>query len=242
MPCIYSIKNITNGKLYIGSALRFAQRKRRHLKDLRQMKHHSMFLQAAFNKYGESNFEFSILEIVPSADTLISREQHWIDTLRPKYNNSKTAGNTFGVKHRPEVVLKNKLRNTGFGNGNCKITEDKFQQILVEYGTISMDKIAVKFNVHRTTIERVLNRHKIAKKNKVYDEVARRKLASVGINNLLDKSKVVVQYTNEGHIINIFNSITEAALETGTSISSIWESCNGITNNGFKGKYFFTYL
>jgi hypothetical protein len=38
-------------------------------------------LQNAWNKYGEDNFYFSVLELVPDKDKLIEREQYWIDKL-----------------------------------------------------------------------------------------------------------------------------------------------------------------
>ena len=77
---IYAIVNQTNGKLYIGSTAKtFKQRKYQHFYDLRNNKHHNQYLQSAWNKYGEPNFTFQIIETIDNFDTIAIREQHWID-------------------------------------------------------------------------------------------------------------------------------------------------------------------
>ena len=103
---IYIITNLVNNRVYVGSAVDFPQRRQVHLHHLRKNKHHSPILQAAFNKYKEENFIFSILEKVKSKETLVSREQFYIDLLNPYYNCSPTAGSPLGVKHS-DVSRKN---------------------------------------------------------------------------------------------------------------------------------------
>lgn len=89
---IYVIRNKTNNKIYIGSTNCFQKRYWDHVSFLRSGKHVNKHLQSSFNKYGEDNFTFDLLELVEDADTLISREQHYIDTLQPHYNKAKQAG------------------------------------------------------------------------------------------------------------------------------------------------------
>ena len=59
---IYAITS-PSGKQYIGSARSFRERWQKHLKDLRNGKHHSPGLQHAFNKYGESALRFDKIAI-----------------------------------------------------------------------------------------------------------------------------------------------------------------------------------
>lgn len=59
---IYQILNLINNKSYIGSSVQIRKRKNQHYNSLRCNKHHNQHLQAAWNKYGESNFVFRILE------------------------------------------------------------------------------------------------------------------------------------------------------------------------------------
>jgi group I intron endonuclease len=106
---IYQIINLTNGKVYIGSTCSLGDRKSRHLKELRNNTHHSIILQNAWNKHGEENFKFEILELVEDKSQLINREQFYFDTLIPTYNICKIAGSCLGIKHSPERIAKNIL-------------------------------------------------------------------------------------------------------------------------------------
>lgn len=97
MTCgIYQIVNTVNGKRYVGSAVNFASRWRLHRHHLRTGKHHSVALQRAWNKYGESAFDFTILERCPR-DIILEREQFHLD-CGYDYNCSPTASSTLGVK------------------------------------------------------------------------------------------------------------------------------------------------
>ena len=75
---IYQIRNLVNGKVYVGSAVNLQHRRREHRSDLRNGTHHSIKLQRAYNKYGESSFAFEILEYVEDRNQLIEREQYYI--------------------------------------------------------------------------------------------------------------------------------------------------------------------
>jgi group I intron endonuclease len=58
---IYQITCSANGKVYIGSAVALSRRKAQHFNRLRSGNHHNTHLQNAWNKYGESAFQFSVL-------------------------------------------------------------------------------------------------------------------------------------------------------------------------------------
>lgn len=89
--CIYKITNRINGKVYIGSTKNVKQRWAKHKALLRHNHHPNFHIQAAWNKYGEDSFVFEIVEeCVP--DELLSREQFFIDTIKPEYNQTATAG------------------------------------------------------------------------------------------------------------------------------------------------------
>lgn len=98
---IYKIESKTSGKYYIGSTINMKSRWSRHKSDLRKNKHHSIILQRAWNKYGESDFEFEILEEC-KIENLLKREQFYLTSLLPIYNISPNAGNCVGVKHTLE--------------------------------------------------------------------------------------------------------------------------------------------
>lgn len=102
---IYKILNWVNGKAYVGSATYLRKRLSDHKCSLQKDKHDNPYLQRAWNKYGEINFQFLILEYC-SVDKLIEREQFYFDTLKPEYNIAKIAGNTSGVRWTEEQRVK----------------------------------------------------------------------------------------------------------------------------------------
>lgn len=75
MACIYKITNLVNGKFYIGSTKGKLQRRiSAHLAKLRYDKHYNIHLQKSWNKYGENNFKFEILENFLFLETLSDKE------------------------------------------------------------------------------------------------------------------------------------------------------------------------
>lgn len=110
---IYEIRNKVTGVSYIGSSINTEVRKRQHIYALRKGKHPARYMQNAWNKHGEDAFEFLILEEVPDVLRLIEREQHWIDTKKPRYNSREVAESNRGLKQSPEVIQAKRERQTG---------------------------------------------------------------------------------------------------------------------------------
>jgi len=77
---IYCIENLINNKKYIGKAKNINVRNEYHFSRLKNNKHDNEYLQKSWNKYGESNFNFYILEECRSED-LNEKEKHWISKL-----------------------------------------------------------------------------------------------------------------------------------------------------------------
>lgn len=94
---IYEIRNLENGKRYIGSAVNPPNRKRQHLQSLARGDHHSVSLQRAWNKYGADKFKFIQL-IICSKENLITYEQAFIDGYKPEYNIAPRAGSQLGFR------------------------------------------------------------------------------------------------------------------------------------------------
>lgn len=94
---IYQIKNLVSGKLYIGSSNIVQKRWTQHRRELRTGIHSNPRLQNAWNKYGEENFEFSIVEVC-DIDNLRNREQHFINSLSPFYNIADVVGMPYTPK------------------------------------------------------------------------------------------------------------------------------------------------
>lgn len=109
---IYQITNLQNGKCYVGSAVSFRKRWKEHLRQLSNGDHHSTVMQRAWNKYGETAFEFKKLLVCAKAD-LIWFEQRAINALQPAYNICKVAGSVLGYRHTDEFKAQASARATG---------------------------------------------------------------------------------------------------------------------------------
>lgn len=116
MTCgIYKIRNKINDKFYIGSSINIEKRWNVH----RTLKGNSKVLTAAFKKYGFDNFEFTIVEVIKDRDTLIQREQYYLDLFKPfavdnnGYNVRKVANSNIGLVHSDETRLKMSVSRKG---------------------------------------------------------------------------------------------------------------------------------
>ena len=71
---IYTITNNVTGKLYIGESLDIYRRWHdEHIPQLRKNRHYNKELQNDFNKYGEENFCFEILERYSGNDPISTK-------------------------------------------------------------------------------------------------------------------------------------------------------------------------
>ena len=113
---IYRICNLLTGRFYIGSAVNMVKRMGIHVHQLRHNKHHSRKLQRAWNKAGELQFVFEVLESVPDKSMLLEREQFWMDETRActhGYNAAPTAGSSMGRRLGAETRMKIGARQAG---------------------------------------------------------------------------------------------------------------------------------
>ncbi len=113
MQGIYKITCLSTGKYYIGSAVNFRKRQSAHRSQLSRGVHNNSKLQAAWNKHSADTFTFEILEEVQNPADLIGREQFYMDTLRPAFNISPTAGSLLGTRHSDECRKKMSIARTG---------------------------------------------------------------------------------------------------------------------------------
>lgn len=104
---IYAIRNKINGKVWVGQAKNISNRWNTHRYAFRKGKNSPRF-QHAWNKYGEENFEYSVLEECEcKKDVLCEREQYWIDFYKScddrfGYNIASIANSSLGTKRTEE--------------------------------------------------------------------------------------------------------------------------------------------
>jgi len=90
---IYEIRNIKNGKFYIGSSKSIYKRWVQHKRELKKGTHHNAYLQRSYKVHGEGSYNYSIIEEC-SEDNLFEVEQRHLDKHHGKkecYNLSENA-------------------------------------------------------------------------------------------------------------------------------------------------------
>jgi group I intron endonuclease len=84
-PGIYVINNKMGLHKYVGQSYNIWRRWKKHRDLLRKNKHNNPYLQNAWNKYGERNFNLEVVEFCKDYE-LNDKEQYWIERLKPEYN------------------------------------------------------------------------------------------------------------------------------------------------------------
>lgn len=185
MIAVYRIYNTINGKSYVGSSISVQRRKYYHFNLLKRNAHPNKHLQSAYNKYGYSAFTFIILE-ESSNESVISREQHWLDTLWDTglYNVSKVAGASFkgrkhdkstlkkmvdwqkrngnsmkGKTHTPESINQIRITCANKFKHRRLFTEEQIHEIDAHIASgVGCDRVAKLYGVSKSTIQRIRDR------------------------------------------------------------------------------------
>ena len=101
---IYKIINKINNKVYIGQSIDIDRRLKDHISGLNGNYGHNPHFQNAWNKYGEKNFEFEIVEEVEDTNLLDEREIYYIskyDSNNPdKGYNMMPGGNLWDDRYK----------------------------------------------------------------------------------------------------------------------------------------------
>jgi group I intron endonuclease len=108
---VYRIVNTANGDAYYGSSKDVDKRLIRHRNELQNNKHHNSHLQRAWDKYGNENFTFELVEEC-TFDLLLQTEQHYLDK-NPAYNiGLKASGGDNLSKNPDKIDIIERIRTT----------------------------------------------------------------------------------------------------------------------------------
>ena len=107
---VYQIRNLVNGKIYVGSSINLRQRKCAHMTKLARGAHINKHLQSAYNIYGKENFIFEVIEFIENNKILIrAKEMEYIKKLKvtdPQYGyNLKNELYVNNAQCKPVICL-----------------------------------------------------------------------------------------------------------------------------------------
>jgi group I intron endonuclease len=213
---IYKITNKITQKVYIGLSSNIKSRFRHHRYYLNHSIHSNPYLQKAWDKYGEENFTFEVVEYCEK-EVLQAREGYWCELFNVHdldfgYNlrSSEEAG---FFKHSEETKIKMSESKTGNKNsfyGKKHSTETKKKQSNVKLGKTMSDSMKEK-------------RRRYQKENNWKPS-----------DSMIEKSKKahyrpIVQLTKTGEYVQEFNGPADALRELGLSQQTghISTTCKG---------------
>jgi group I intron endonuclease len=166
---IYCIENTINNKKYIGSSIDCDHRWYIHIWHLKRKDHPNIHLQSAWDKYGESNFKFYLIEQNILEEQLLSKEQYYMsvyNTLDREYGYNIAADTTApmkGRKHSEESIMlmserKKGEKNNFFGKHHSEETKEKLRKGKIGKKLSPEHRLKVIKNIHKIGAENKNNK------------------------------------------------------------------------------------
>lgn len=168
------ITNKVNGKIYIGQSIHIERRWKEHKSRLNCDGHINKHLQLAWNKYGEENFIFSVIEEC-KAEQLDEREIYWIsklDAINPQNGYNLCSGGSgtgegkcspfYGKHHTKEA--KDKISKANTGKHRTQSEKDHLREIFTGRCISAGTRRRSASTGHRTMSEKTKQRMSNAKK------------------------------------------------------------------------------
>lgn len=159
---VYCYKNKVNGKCYVGKTNNISQRKSKHRRLAFTEKSQLPFYRA-IRKYGEDNFEFTVLDTFCWEDIIFDLEKFYIKAYKANqrefgYNITEGGEGSSGTRHNENQKRANKLR-VGTKNGRSKLNDELVLAMFEDYrtGNFSMIELASQYNISAVTVERILS-------------------------------------------------------------------------------------
>lgn len=234
------IKNLINGKVYIGSSIDIYRRWVRHRGDLRHKKHSNKYLQRSFNKYGEENFKLHIVEILKEFNDLVlkQKEQYWIE-----FYKSYIEQFGYNLSLVPKGIENNETYNKCIEifrkSQSCRsiLQIDLDGKVIKQWDSINQaSKI---LNIKDTKIIGCLKHKRKTYKNFIWIYIE--EFNDFNLNNYIDlkyKQTKILQYDLEDNFLKEWNSLKEICdYYNYKSNSNVINCCRGIIYSAYKYKW-----
>lgn len=225
---IYCIKNITTNKVYIGKSKNIYNRMMQHQYNLRKKsKDENRYLINAWHKYGEDDFEYTILEELDLNEELLrEREDFWIvkfNATNKKFGyNLRRDSSTGCIVSKETRKLRSKLfsgkNNPNYGH---KWSDEQKQEMS------KIVKDGYKNGTRKVNLENskkgIESRNKRWKEHPELIEIMKSKISKINTKYLF------YQYErSSGELIKIWDSIRDILKENPTwKAHNIYSVCYG---------------
>lgn len=244
---IYKIENKVNGKVYIGQTTQgFNKRISGHKKALKGKYHYNEYLQRAWNKYGEENFSFEVVEYTVK-DLLDEKEIYWIEyynAMNKEYGYNNESGGNFNKIVSEET--KKKQRESHLGKvlpeeQKKKISESHKGRPMKEETKVKMKALNLgennpMYGKHHS--EESKSKISNGNKGKIRSEETKKKMSKANKgerNHNYGKhlSEELKQKLSKAHINNVKVSNKVYQYTKDLKLIKIWNSVNEAGRNGF---------
>lgn len=134
---IYKIINKLNNKYYVGGAVNIGSRWSVHKHHLKKGQHHCKHLQRAWDKYGEENFIFKVIEDV-EGQNIHEVEQKYLDLILIKVGNGGVVVD-HNIAYNSDISSNYSIKSEEFkqhmrdNNPNKKLSKSQVKNICMRY-------------------------------------------------------------------------------------------------------------
>lgn len=206
---LYTITCLPNGKTYVGVCLWWAQRKGKHLYDLRNRGHANHYLQEDYLKYGETAFVFDVIQMYDSEMEALRIEKYYTNCI-------------FGMN-------KDVCYNIINGGGNVAAQIQKIHQHKLK--TDPEHRRMVSENSSRAQTGKILsnetkNKIRAAHVGRKASQQTRDKFSEMRKGGSNPKAKKVIDSNTE----KIYNCLKDAAKDLGINYDVLRSRVNGYNN------------
>ena len=170
---IYKIENKINGKVYIGQSIHIKKRWYEHKYQLNSNCHCNTHLQLSWNKYGQDNFTFVVIETCQK-DELDDKEMYWIEYYK-SYDelngyNISIGGQGAKLHYDIDLIINtyNETNSVVKTSELLNISEEKISEILNNEGVRIIEppnRKVVGLNAETYELEYIFNSIKEAYEN-----------------------------------------------------------------------------
>lgn len=246
---IYKIINLHNGKVYIGQSINLTHRLTEHRLKLSKGIHSNKYLQNAWNKYGEQNFKFEIIEICLETE-LTERENFWINYYggyesKQNYNHKSAEAH---VKYSKESRVKMSESQRGLQSGKKNGMYGKHHTAETKKKLSDLNKVKFSgknnpmFGKHHNEqtkeyLRQLKKGKKLSEKHKQSISEAEKNIWIIRRKDPLFKEKMKkraenhIKYTEDKkqEIYNVYKEL-KSRKATSKKLNIPWESCRLIIN------------